>query len=219
MEALARHLSIWAWLAWLMLAVAPSAWAQQPPPNFVLPQSSKPIGALAFEDDQGRAQRIADFKGKIVLLNIWATWCSPCRQEMPALDHLQALLGGPDFAVVALSIDRKGVEVVRKFYTEVGVRHLAIHLDRSGASMRELAMVGVPTTLLLDRQGNELGRISGPAEWDSTGSIEFLESVISGQHVPTGGPRAEPITDVSQSAGRQGVLSRVSSWLKSLVGR
>src|SRR5262245_14999849 len=216
MESIARHLAPWISAAWLILAVSASAWAQQPPPNFILHQSPKPVGAVAFEDDRGRAQRVADFKGKVVLLNIWATWCSPCRQEMPALDHLQALLGGPDFEVVALSIDRKGVDAVRKFYTEVGIRNLLIRLDQAGSSIR-VATVGVPTTLLLDRQGRELGRISGPAEWDSASIVEFLKSVISGQSATAISADAASTIDAKKDEPR-GMLRRVSVWLKSLLG-
>jgi len=217
--AMARFLSIGTAAAWLVLAIPPFASAQQPPSNFVLHPKPQPIAAIGFEDDQGRAQNIGDFKGKIVLLNIWATWCGPCRQEMPALDRLQARLGGVEFEVVALSIDRKWIEAVRKFYADVGARNLAIHLDSAGRSIRELATVGVPTTLLLDREGRELGRVSGPVEWDSAEIVDFLKSVISGQHVIASGARAEPIKDARGSDGPQGVLSRASAWLKSLLGR
>src|SRR5262249_7728420 len=98
-----RRSNMWIAAGWLLLAASSFALAQQAPRNFVLQEAPKSIAAIGFEDEQGRAQNIGDFQGKVVLLNIWATWCSPCRQEMPALDHLQVLLGGPDFEVVALS--------------------------------------------------------------------------------------------------------------------
>jgi thiol-disulfide isomerase/thioredoxin len=214
-----RRSSMWIAAGWLILAMSSSASAQQAPRNFVLHEAPKPIAAIGFEDEQGRTQNIGDFKGTVVLLNIWATWCGPCREEMPALDRLQDTLGGPNFAVVALSIDRKGIDAVRKFYAEVGVRNLAIHLDSTGRSIRELATVGVPTTLLLDREGREVGRVSGPVEWKSAEIVDFLRSVISGQHVIASGARAEPIKDARGSDGRQGVLSRASAWIKSLLGR
>jgi thiol-disulfide isomerase/thioredoxin len=217
---MARNFSIWVTAASLILAIAPFASAQQPPPNFVLHQKPQAIAAIGFQDDQGRAQSIGDFKGKIVLLNIWATWCSPCRQEMPALDRLQVLLGGPDFEVIALSIDRNGIDAVRKFYTEVGVHNLAIHLDPSGRSIRELSTVGVPTTLLLDREGRELGRIAGPAEWDSTESAGFLRSIMSGQHnVIASDTPADEIEGTKTTHDSQGVLSRGLHWLRALLGR
>jgi thiol-disulfide isomerase/thioredoxin len=205
--------------AWLILATSSFASAQQAPQNFVLHEAPKPIAAIRFEDEEGRAQNIGDFKGKVVLLNIWATWCGPCREEMPAFDRLQNALGGPDFEVAAISIDRKGIDAVRKFYAEVGVRNLAIHLDSAGRSIRELATVGVPTTLLLDREGRELGRVSGPVEWDSVEVVDFLKSVISGQHMIASGARPEPIKDARGSDGPHGVLSRASAWLKSMLGR
>jgi thiol-disulfide isomerase/thioredoxin len=219
MGSMARPLSLWIAAAWLMLAIPPFASAQQPPPNFVLHQKPQSIAAIAFEDDQGRGQGLRDFKGKVVLLNIWATWCSPCRQEMPALDRLQALLGGPEFEVVPLSIDPKGMEVVRKFYAEVGVPNLAIHLDTAGRSIRELSTVGVPTTLLIDREGRELGRMSGPAEWDSNDIVAFLKSVVSGQSsVITSEARVGEIRgDAADDS--QGALSRGLAWLRSLLGR
>src|SRR5713101_3072283 len=139
---------------YLSRSPAPQSAATHGPP-FARAMTPKEIPALQFEDAAGHTRSLADFKGKLVLLNLWATWCAPCREEMPALDRLQAELGGPRFEVVALSIDQNGVDAVRKFYAEVGVRNLAIHLDPSGRSIRELSTVGVPTTLLLDREGRE----------------------------------------------------------------
>src|SRR3546814_2217971 len=103
----------------------------------------------------------------MILLNIWATWCGPCREEMPTLDRLQARLGGPDFEVVALSIDRAGIAVVSEFYDEIRVQHLAEYIDESAKAAGQLNAVGLPTTLLIDREGQEIGRQVGPAEWDA----------------------------------------------------
>jgi thiol-disulfide isomerase/thioredoxin len=155
------------------------AGAQEPPKNFVMHDAAKPVAAINFVDDQGRPRSLADFKGKVVLLNIWATWCGPCRKEMPALDRLQAALGGRDIEVVALSIDRGGLDVVRKFSAEVGIRNLTMYLDSSGQAVRQLGAVGLPTTLLIDRDGREIGRLMGPAEWDTTEMLEFVRCVVS----------------------------------------
>jgi thiol-disulfide isomerase/thioredoxin len=163
----------------LAVAAAPLTHAQEPPKNFVLHAAPKPIPAVSFDDDQGRRRSLADFRGKVVLLNIWATWCPPCRREMPSLDRLQSTLGGPDFEVAALSIDRAGIDVVRKFYAEVGIRNLAVYIDTSGKAPRELGTVGVPSTLLIDREGRELGRLAGPAEWDASEIVAFLSCIIS----------------------------------------
>jgi thiol-disulfide isomerase/thioredoxin len=124
---------------------------------------------------------LADFRGKVVLLNIWATWCAPCRREMPTLERLQAELGGPDFEVVALSIDRKGLSVVKEFYEELGLQQLGIYVDASGTASRELSALGIPTTLLIDHEGNEVGRLAGPAEWDSPEMVTFIRGYIERQ--------------------------------------
>lgn len=169
------------WLvgACVSLAAASTAVAQSPPKNFIAHELPKPVPTIAFEDEQGRTRSLADFRGKVVLFNIWATWCSPCRREMPALDRLQATLGGTEFEVVALSIDRGGIGAVRKFFTEIGIRNLALHIDSSGKAIRELGAIGLPATLLIDRQGREIGRLMGPAEWDEPGIVDFLERVIA----------------------------------------
>jgi len=174
--------------AGLFIAGTTIAAAQQPPKNFILHEAPKPIASIAFEDDQGRPRSLAAFRGKIVLLNIWATWCGPCRREMPSLDRLQGLLGGADFEVVALSIDRAGLDPVRKFYMDVGIRNMAINIDRSGKTTRELGTIGVPATLLIDRDGRELGRLVGPAEWDEPDIVRFLKHFIerkTGSVAPT----------------------------------
>ena len=200
-----RHL----WAAGLLVAGATVAAAQQPPKNFILHEAPKPIASIAFEDGQGRSRSLTEFRGKVVLLNIWATWCGPCRREMPSLDRLQGLLGGADFDVIALSIDRSGIATVRKFYDDVGIRNLPIYLDSSGKASRELATIGVPATLLIDRAGRELGRLIGPAEWDEPDIVQFLKRIIArktGSVVPTNGSKradgtSAPIANPSNGPG------------------
>ena len=142
---------------------------------------------VRFQDDQGRDLTLGDFRGRVVVLNVWATWCVPCRKEMPTLDRLQARLGGKDFLVVALSIDRKGVEAVRGFYQEVGVENLAIYVDPSGKGSHALAIPGVPTTLLIDREGREVARKMGEAEWDRPEMVSLVERTKHGQPARKGG--------------------------------
>ena len=153
--------------------------AQEVPKKFIMHAAPKTVAAISFEDAQGGQRSLADFHGKVVLLNIWATWCIPCRKEMPALDRLQTTLGGNDFEVVPLSIDRGGMDVIRKFYAEVGIQKLGMYRDKSGSATHQLGTVGIPTTLLIDRAGREIGRLVGPAEWDSPEVIEFLRCAIS----------------------------------------
>jgi len=127
----------------------------------------RPLADIDFKDREGKELRLSHFKGKVVLINVWATWCAPCRREMPTLDKLQGTLGGKDFEVVAISIDRAGVHAVEAFFMETGVKHLRLYIDESVAAMRKLAVVGLPTSLLMDREGREVWRYAGAAEWDS----------------------------------------------------
>ncbi|WP_137823211.1 TlpA disulfide reductase family protein [Pseudomonas sp. D(2018)] len=139
----------------------------------------KPLDAVSFVDGEGKPLSLADFRGKVVLLNLWATWCVPCRQEMPTLDRLQAKLGGNDFQVVALSLDQGGLDVVRDFYREIGIQHLQIYLDEQMRTIQSLGAFGLPVTLLLDREGREIGRKAGAAEWDSPEVIEYVQELMA----------------------------------------
>lgn len=172
----------WPVAAFLIAMTSVAAVAAPPegvgPQGFLLWESPRDIAEINFEDGTGSSLALSDFAGKLILLNIWATWCGPCREEMPTLDALQAELGGPDFEVVALSIDRKGIDVVNGFYQEVGIEHLAPYVDRTGMASANLRAVGIPTTLLLDRQGKEIGRLVGEAEWNAPAMIEFLSDTI-----------------------------------------
>jgi thiol-disulfide isomerase/thioredoxin len=168
------------WLcATAFVATLRIASAQEPPKNFVFLNTPDPVTAISFNDGDGRLRSVADFKGKVVLLNVWATWCVPCRAEMPALDRLQASLGGADFEVVPVSIDRGGLETIRKFYSEIGIRNLAMYVDSSGQVLRQVSAFGLPTTLLIDGAGQEIGRVIGPAEWDASEIMAFLKCFVS----------------------------------------
>ena len=140
----------------------------------------RPVPEIRFQDDQGHDLTLAAFRGRVVLLNLWATWCVPCRKEMPTLDRLQGRLGGKDFVVIALSIDRKGIEAVRGFYNEVGVKKLGIYLDPSGKGSHDLAIPGLPATLLIDREGREVARKLGEAEWDNPEMVSLVERTMRG---------------------------------------
>lgn len=147
--------------------------------SFVIHETPRPLPEIKFEDGNGEALTLADLRGKTVLLNIWATWCVPCREEMPTLDALEAELGGPAFEVVPLSVDRAGPEVVRKFYAEIGIVHLGLYIDASMRASFDLQAPGLPTTLLIDSEGRELGRLVGPAEWDTPEMIAFLKNHLT----------------------------------------
>ena len=161
--------------------------------NFTLLDEPRTLPELRFVDGEERALSLVEFRGRLVLLNIWATWCVPCRREMPTLDRLQVKLGGPDFEVLALSIDRQGLPAVKAFYEELGLEALRVYVDVSMNVTRDLGVVGIPTTLLVDRKGGESGRLVGPAEWDTPEMISFLReriTKVSKSQVSTGNQSA-----------------------------
>ena len=162
---------------------APVPAVQMPPPEpsefpFDLLDPPRALPELRFVDGEGRPLTLADFRGKVILLNIWATWCIPCLREMPTLDRLQAKLGGPRFEVVVLSIDIGGVGVVKKFYRALRLEALGIYVDKTTRARTALGITGIPTTLLIDRQGREIGRFAGPAEWDSQEAIKTIRRYL-----------------------------------------
>lgn len=135
------------------------------------------LPTFAFKDATGETLTLVDFHGRVVLLNIWATWCPPCREEMPSLDRLNAKLGGPAFEVVALSIDRDPA-LVKPFYNEFDVQTLHGYFDTSAKVSNVLRAPGIPTTLLIDQEGREIGRAFGPAAWDSPQVENLIESAL-----------------------------------------
>lgn len=139
------------------------------------------LPAFTFADADGTSKSLADFSGKIVLLNIWATWCVPCREEMPAFDKLETKLGGKDFAVVAVNIDKGGPDKAAAFLKETGATHLTLYTDPSGKLFSTLKAIGMPTTLLIDRDGKELARLVGPADWASPEAVALIEAAIAAQ--------------------------------------
>jgi thiol-disulfide isomerase/thioredoxin len=147
-------------------------------PPFTLGDDPVPLLSPPFMDGKGRNLLLSDFVGRVVLLNIWATWCPPCREEMPALDALQRKLGGSDFLVLPMSIDREGIDAARVFYSEIGIRDLGLFWGEDLRVQLAFAAFGLPTTLLIDRKGREISRIFGPAKWDKPAAIAQIESVI-----------------------------------------
>ncbi len=148
--------------------------------NFAPAEAPKPVPELTFLDVDGNEISIEDFRGKVVVLNLWATWCAPCRHEMPSLDRLQAQHGGDDLQVIALSVDRgESLDKIREFYEEVGVQHLAIYRDPNSTVPRALKAPGLPTTVVIDRAGREVGRLMGGAEWDGEEAFALLEGIMA----------------------------------------
>ena len=155
--------------------------------NFA-PSEPKPVPAITFFDGAGNEVSLADFEGEVVVLNLWATWCAPCRHEMPSLDRLQARFGGNGLEVIALSLDRGDIAKVREFYDELGIANLAIYHDPQGRAGRDLGAPGLPTTIVIDRSGQEVGRLLGPAEWDSDEAIAVIEALVGPAASDTGTP-------------------------------
>jgi thiol-disulfide isomerase/thioredoxin len=143
---------------------------------------------LAFKDAQGNEHKLSDWRGRTVLLNLWATWCVPCRKEMPALDALQNDLGSDKFQVVAVNIDTRDPHKPLAFLKETGVTHLTYYSDQSAKVFQDLKAVGkafgMPTTLLVDGSGCEIGEMAGPAEWASADGVKLVSAAIGGAQTP-----------------------------------
>jgi thiol-disulfide isomerase/thioredoxin len=148
-----------------------------------LSETPRRVPDLSFRDSEGKPVRLADFRGRSVLLNLWATWCVPCRKEMPALDRLQGRMNAKDFAVVAVNIDTGDPAKPRRFLSEAGIENLAYYDDPSTNVFQELKRVGravgLPTSILIDRTGCEIGYLAGPAEWSSEEAIILVQTALT----------------------------------------
>ena len=137
---------------------------------------------LAFEDAEGKPRKLSDWRGKTVLVNLWATWCVPCRKEMPALDSLQTKLGGKDFEVVAINIDTRDPDKPRNFLKEANLTRLGYFADQKAKVFQDLKSVGkalgMPTSVLVDGQGCEIANLAGPAEWASDDAIKLIKAAV-----------------------------------------
>ncbi len=135
---------------------------------------------LAFEDADGKPKKLSDWRGKTVLVNLWATWCVPCRKEMPALDSLQTKLGGKDFEVVAINIDTRDPDKPKNFLKEANLTRLGYFSDQKAKVFQDLKNIGkalgMPTSILVDAKGCEIANIAGPAEWASDDAIKLVKA-------------------------------------------
>jgi len=143
--------------------------------NFTPTAGGEPVPKLAFRAKDGKDRKFSDFGGKIVLLNFWATWCGPCIREMPSLLRLQKTRGGDDFTIIALSQDLRGWPVVTPFLAKNRLGPLPVYVDQNTAISRAMKIKGLPTSILLDREGRELGRLAGHAEWDSAEALALID--------------------------------------------
>ena len=137
---------------------------------------------LAFEDADGKPKKLSDWRGRTVLVNLWATWCVPCRKEMPALDRLQTKLGGPNFEVVAVNIDTRDPEKPKSFLKDANLTRLGYFTDQKAKVFQDLKSIGralgMPTSVLVDGQGCEIATIAGPAEWASDDAVKLITAAI-----------------------------------------
>jgi thiol-disulfide isomerase/thioredoxin len=156
----------------------PKALNTGPMTAFVFKKAPEELPDVAFVDASGAAKTLKDFRGKTILLNLWATWCTPCREEMPALDRLQKDLGSEAFEVVALAVDRGGLDAARKFLDGINVTNLKLCADPTTRAGSALKVIGMPTTILIDKDGRELGRLPGPAVWDSSEAKRLVEASL-----------------------------------------
>ena len=151
---------------------------------FGLSRPARMAPELSFKGAGDRALKLQDLKGKTLLVNFWATWCVPCRKEMPALDRLQGQLGGSEFEVVAINVDTSRLDRPKAFLRDTGIAHLGSYSDPSADVLQQLKVnggfIGLPTTLLIDKDGCELGRIAGPAEWSSPDAIALITATKRG---------------------------------------
>jgi thiol-disulfide isomerase/thioredoxin len=140
------------------------------------------IPDLAFQDADGQPKKLSDWRGRTVLVNLWATWCVPCRKEMPALDGLETKLGGPDFEVVAVNIDTRDPEKPKNFLKEENLTRLSFFADQKAKVFQDLKNIGralgMPTSVLVDAQGCEIATIAGPADWASDDAVKLIKAPL-----------------------------------------
>ncbi len=152
--------------------------------DFMALNDPKPVPVTAFDTGDGNSVTFQDFRGRVLLVNFWSTACGPCRAEMPGLDHLQTVLGGKDFEVLALSVDQFDFPLLQSFLDDIGVKNLAVYRDSGLKVASALRLYGLPTTVLIDRDGNEVGRALGPRDWDSPTAIALIRRFIDGKGAP-----------------------------------
>lgn len=141
--------------------------------------NGEPVSETIFTDSDGGEHRLSNYKGQALLVNFWATWCAPCREEMPALNKLQEDLGGKDFQVLTIASGRNTIPAINKFFAEAKVDSLPILLDPRSKLAREFGVLAMPASILIDRDGNEVARLPGPAEWDSETAYKVIKDLTA----------------------------------------
>ncbi|WP_417519190.1 TlpA family protein disulfide reductase [Minwuia sp.] len=147
--------------------------------NFTAHETPKEIGEATFQNADGDKLGFEAFRGKVVLVNLWATWCAPCRREMPSIDRLAKQLNGDDFEVVAISVDRGGADKAKAFFREIEVESMDFYIDPTSRLGSAFQAFGLPLTVILNAEGKELGRLVGPAEWDTDEAVALVSAAIA----------------------------------------
>lgn len=148
--------------------------------KLVFHSDPQPVSDAVFLGEDGSDMTLADLQGRYILVNFWATWCAPCREEMPGLNTLQTEFGGDAFDVVTIATGRNQPAAIRRFFEEVGVDVLPQHRDPKQALARDMAVLGLPITVLIDPQGREIARLRGDAHWDSDSAKAIISALVSG---------------------------------------
>jgi thiol-disulfide isomerase/thioredoxin len=151
--------------------------------KFIRHTQPRMVADISFTDSEGRLRRLSEWRGRTVLVNLWATWCTPCKMEMPSLDRLQAKMS--EIAVIALSVDRSGPKAPAAFLRDQGITHLQLHHDKTGEATARLRAEGLPTTLVVNENGEEIARLIGPEDWDRASMLAELDALRGRQAATT----------------------------------
>ena len=133
----------------------------------------------AFVDETGAEMHLSDLRGKVVLVNFWATWCAPCRVEMPQLAALQTARGGDDFQVITIATGRNAPQAIARFFDEIGVTNLPRYADPQQALAHDMGVMGLPVSLILNRDGAEVARLMGDADWSSPSALAIIDALLT----------------------------------------
>ncbi len=162
----------------IFTAIIPAALSQNTDSGEIIPSESKAIPYITFLDANGKERNLDEYRGKVLLVNFWAMWCFPCKQEMPALAQLQKEFGGMGLQVLPLSNDYNGVEDAKKFYKDNKITGLDVFVDAKSSAFRAFRLRGLPTTIIIDRRGMEAGRVMGYIDWNSENTKNYIKKLL-----------------------------------------